>query len=86
MGSESSGMVDTSTSPDAVPDRMTMQAALMAVPIQRRESLVLHHVEGLKYKEIAGIVDATEVAGKRVASGSKEFPSAYRRLPGDEQE
>ncbi len=87
MGSESSEMVDTSNSPDAVPERMTIQDALMAVPIQRMECLVLHHVEGLKYREIAGIVDATEEAvRKRVARGSKEFRSAYRRLSGDEQE
>jgi RNA polymerase sigma-70 factor (ECF subfamily) len=87
MGSESPEMVDTSTSPDAVPERMTIQEALLAVPIQRRECLVLHFVEGLKYREIAAIVDTTEEAvRKRVSRGSKEFRAAYRRLSGDEQE
>ncbi len=70
---------------DSVPERITIQEALMAVPHRRRESLVLHFVEGLKYREIAEIVGASEEAvRKRVARGSKEFRAAYRRLSGDE--
>jgi RNA polymerase sigma factor (sigma-70 family) len=63
---------------------MAIQEALLEVPLQRRECLVLHYVEGLKYREIAGVVDATEEAvRKRVSRGSKEFREAYRRLSGD---
>jgi RNA polymerase sigma-70 factor (ECF subfamily) len=51
VGSEGSAIVDTSTSPDAVPERMAIQEALLESPLQRRECLVLHYVEGLKYKE-----------------------------------
>lgn len=87
VGSEGPELRDTNTSPDAVPERMAIQEALMAVPLQRRECLVLHYVEGLKYKEIAGIADATEEAvRKRVSRGSKEFREAYRRLSGDIRE
>ena len=84
VGSEGPELRDTSTSPDAVPERMAIQEALLEVPLQRRECLVLHYVEGLKYREIAGVVDATEEAvRKRVSRGSKEFREAYRRLSGD---
>ena len=86
-GSESTDTLNTRTSPDSVLERITIQEAMMTVPHQRRECLVLHFVEGLKYREITDIVGASEEAvRKRVARGSREFRVAYRRLSGGEQE
>ena len=83
VGSEGPELRDTNTSPDAVPERMAIQEALMAVPLQRRECLVLHYVEGLRYREIADIVGASEEAvRKRGARGSKRFREAYGPRPG----
>ena len=59
----------------------------MNVPGDRRTCMVLHFVEGLKYREIAGIVGTSEEAvRKRIARGSKDFREAYARLSeGDER-
>lgn len=82
-GSERSDMFETRSSPDTVPERITIQEAMMTVPHQRRECMVLHFVEGLKYREIADIVGVSEEAvRKRVARGSREFRTAYHRLSG----
>ena len=85
-GKDRPDMPDTNASPDLVIERMTIQQALMTVPHQRRECLVLHFMEGFKYQEIADIVGSTEEAvRKRVARGSREFRTAYGRLSGEEQ-
>ncbi len=43
--------------------------------------MVLHFVEGLKYREIAAIFGTTEEAvRKQVSRGSKDFREAYRFL------
>ena len=83
-GSERLDTMSTSTSPDTVAERITIQEALMTVSHQYRECMMLHFVEGLKYREIAGIVGASEEAvRKRVARGSREFRAAYRQMSGD---
>ncbi len=48
--------------------------------------MVLHFVEGLKYREIADIVGVSEEAvRKQVARGSKEFRSVYRAASGEKE-
>ena len=54
---------------------------MLQVPNERRTCMVLHFVEGLKYREIAWIVGTSEEAvRKRIARGSKDFREAYARL------
>lgn len=64
-------------------EKIAIQEALLKVPRERRECLVLHYVEGLRYRDIADIVGASEEAvRKRVARGSKRFREAYGPRPG----
>ena len=81
-GSDAAAMTGSSGSMD---EKIAIQETLLKVPKERRECLVLHFVEGLKYREIADIVGASEEAvRKRVARGSKEFRRAYGpRLGGE---
>ena len=54
---------------------------MVKVPHDRRVHMVLHFVEGLKYREIAAIFGTTEEAvRKQVSRGSKDFREAYRFL------
>ena len=56
---------------------------------QRRRGacLVLHFVEGLRYREIGEILGITEEAvRKRVARGSEDFRGAYRRQEDESNE
>ena len=63
---------------DRIDERMAIEEALVKVPQERRACMVLHFVEGLKYREIADIVGVSEEAvRKRVARGSQEFRRAY---------
>ena len=55
-----------------------IKEALLKVPGEQRTCMVLHFVEGLKYREIAEILGISEDAvRKRVARGSHEFRKAY---------
>jgi len=64
-------------------ERMTIEQALLKVDHERRECMVLHYVEGLKYREIGEIVGASEDAIRiRVARGNDEFRNAYQSLEG----
>jgi RNA polymerase sigma-70 factor, ECF subfamily len=64
--------------PRLVDDKIDVQRALLGVPIDQRTALVLHYVEGLKYREIADVLSTTEEAiRKRVARGSEAFRLAY---------
>ncbi len=71
---------------ESVGERLTVQQAMLNVPQDRRACMVLHFVEGLKYREIAEIVGTSEEAvRKRIARGSKDFREAYGGLSeGDE--
>ena len=65
-------------SPDCAEERMAIKEALLKVPNEQRTCMVLHFVEGLKYREIAEILGISEEAvRKRVARGSREFRKAY---------
>lgn len=64
---------------DDVGERMAIEEALLKVPEQWRTCMVLHFVEGLKYREIAEILGISEDAvRKRVARGGQEFRKLYK--------
>ena len=70
---------------DCVEERITIENALLEVPHGQKTCMVLHFVEGLKYREIGEIIGISEEAvRKRVARGSHEFRKAYRSLSGEE--
>lgn len=43
-------------------------AALRALPMKQRETVVYHHVVGLPYREVARIVGGSEAAARRAAA------------------
>jgi RNA polymerase sigma-70 factor (ECF subfamily) len=65
-----------------VGEKIAMQETLSKVPEEQRTCLVLHFVEGFKYKEIAETLGISEDAvRKRVARGKQKFRMLY---PGGE--
>ena len=59
-------------------DNLFIRQTLAKIPYDQRICLVLHYVEGFKYREIAEILGITkEAVGKRVARGSKQFQVLY---------
>ena len=59
-------------------ENIAIQDALRKVPEDQRVCLVLHYIEGFKYREIAGALGISEEAvRKRVARGSQEFRKLY---------
>ena len=66
---------------DSVGERLIVQQAMLKAPHDRRVHMVLHFVEGLKYREIAQLFGSSEEAvRKKVSRGSKDFREAYRFL------
>ncbi|GAI33148.1 unnamed protein product [marine sediment metagenome] len=64
--------------PGCAEERIAIKEALLKVPDKQRTCMVLHFVEGLKYREIAEILGISEEAvRKRVARGSREFRKIY---------
>jgi RNA polymerase sigma factor (sigma-70 family) len=45
-----------------------LRAALAALPDKQRGAVVLHHLAGLPYAEVAGIIDSSEAAARRSAA------------------
>jgi RNA polymerase sigma factor (sigma-70 family) len=71
---------ETSTSDcaDEVGRHIAIEEALLKVPQKQRVCMVLHFVEGFKYREIAEILGISEEAvRKRVSRGSQEFRKMY---------
>ena len=67
-------------SPDRVVERILIENALLQVGRESRACMVLHYVEGLKYREIAEIVGISEEAvRKRVARGNERFRQVFNR-------
>ena len=66
--------------PSADPDeRLAVEQALLKVPTDQRTPMVLHFVEGFRYREIAELLQISEEAvRKRVARGSQRFREAYK--------
>jgi len=57
---------------------IAIEEALLKIPQKQRTCLVLHFVEGFKYREIAEILGISEEAvRKRVSRGSREFRKMY---------
>ena len=57
---------------------IAVHEALSKIPEKHRVCMVLHFIEGFKYKEIAETIGISEEAvRKRVARGSDEFRKLY---------
>ena len=64
----------------AIGEKADVREALVRVPREQRVCMVLHFVEGFKYREIAETLGISEEAvRKRVARGSEEFRRLYTR-------
>jgi RNA polymerase sigma-70 factor (ECF subfamily) len=68
---------------EALGDRDAVQRALGRLPADRREAVVLHHVHGLSFREIAEVAGASEGAMRvRASRGMSEL---RRLLGGDDR-
>ena len=57
---------------------IAIEEALLKIPQKQRVCMVLHFVEGFRYREIAEILEISEEAvRKRVARGSQQFREMY---------
>lgn len=64
--------------PDQIEDKIIIKQILYKISPDQRVCLILHFVEGFKYREIADILGITKDAVcKRVARGSKKFQILY---------
>ena len=74
---------DTANQANCSSERIAINEALLKVPKEQRTCLVLHFVEGFKYREIAETLGCSEEAvRKRVARGKKLFIDLYDREGG----
>ena len=73
--------IPSSSDPSEITDeKIVIRETLSKVNPKHRTSLVLHYVEGFKYREIAEILGITEEGvRKRVARGKEEFRKHYDR-------
>jgi RNA polymerase sigma factor (sigma-70 family) len=57
---------------DQLPDRLDhddeLWDALRSLPLKQRQTVVYHHVAGLPYRQVAGIVGGSEAAARRAAA------------------
>ena len=68
---------------DRTAENMAIGEVLCQVPRDQRVCMVLHFVEGFKYREIAETLGISEEAvRKRVARGSREFRRRYNLKEG----
>lgn len=66
---------------EGLADRMLVRGALEQIGCERREALLLHHVWGFSFREIAGILAITEAAARlRSSRGMADL----RRVVGDD--
>jgi len=73
----------TGNQADCPGEALAIHEALLKISKEQRTCLVLHFVEGFKYKEIAETLGCSEDAvRKRVARGRKLFISLYNREGG----
>ncbi len=60
-------------------ENLAVRAALKQVPLEQRECLVLHFVEGFKYREIGKALGISEDAVRmRIARGKQAFLRSYQ--------
>jgi RNA polymerase sigma-70 factor (ECF subfamily) len=68
---------------DRTPEILAINEALLKLPEEQRTCLLLHFVEGFKYREIAMTLGCSEDAvRKRVARGKKLFIDLYNQEGG----
>jgi RNA polymerase sigma-70 factor (ECF subfamily) len=66
-------------------EKLAINEALLKIPEEQRTCLVLHFIEGFKYREIAETLGCSEEAvRKRVARGRKLFIELYDREGGEQ--
>ena len=69
---------DGKNQPDNLAEKIMIEAAMLKVPEEQRVCMMLHFVEGFKYREIAQTLGISEDAVRmRVARGSEEFRKVY---------
>jgi RNA polymerase sigma-70 factor (ECF subfamily) len=69
---------DGKNQPDDLAEKIMVEAAMLKVPKEQRVCMLLHFVEGFKYREIARTLGISEDAVRmRVARGSREFRKHY---------
>jgi len=69
---------DGKNQPDDLAEKIMVEAAMLKVPEEQRVCMMLHFVEGFKYREIAQTMGISEDAVRmRVARGSMEFRKQY---------
>ena len=78
-GCKKSDIPTTENQASLVGEKMAIQETLSKVPEEQKACLVLHFVEGFKYKEIAETLGISEDAvRKRVARGKQKFRMLYQ--------
>lgn len=61
-------------------EKLVIKDAISKIPVKQRTCLILHYAEGLKYREIADILNISEEAvRKRVSRGKKVFLKHYNK-------
>jgi RNA polymerase sigma-70 factor (ECF subfamily) len=86
LNSPEADIPEPGSGPEWIDAKVDVQRALLGVPADQRTALVLHYVEGLKYREIADVLSTSEEAiRKRVARGSEAFRNAYLPKAGGDQ-
>jgi RNA polymerase sigma-70 factor (ECF subfamily) len=69
---------DDKNQPDNLAEKIMIEAAMLKVPEVQLVCMMLHFVEGFKYREIAQTLGISEDAVRmRVARGSEEFRKVY---------
>ena len=69
---------DGKNQPDDLAEKIMVEAAMLKVPEEQRVCMMLHFVEGFKYREIAQTMGISEDAVRmRVARGSMKFRKQY---------
>jgi len=64
-------------------DKKQLRAAIEALPLEFREALILREIEGLSYKEIAGIVDVPiGTVMSRLARARRQLQDHFIRAGG----
>ena len=72
------GKHDLEGPPENVDDGIAVKETLLKIPSDQRECLILHHVEGFRYQEIAEMLGISEDAVRmRVARAKKVFRRVY---------
>ncbi len=71
------------TTPSHIEDKLMIEEVMLKISPDQRTCLILHFVEGFRYREIADILNIKEDAvRKRIARGSKEFKRLYSEAGG----